>query len=1253
MVGKKSSSIAKVKSAAVASGSKSKGGKKKAGESAELPAKAAMDLEQALPSLGSFVDTINADTKMAEDALIGYARIDVIDMKESISFGRWNPRDLKVAEAQQILDSFQTNGMDRFKYQHAIPICVNLSDIVQDTYQPKSTPYVYEDALKLPLMQLKTPAAGGADPIIYAAGGRHRSWAIDRYISIINQQIKDLVGEIEAEPNEEESFKEAKYAEALGIRKLNGQWLVLLYDYKKAVANNDKLGMYLSRNDRTYNYREGAEEGLYQAMKQMLSAHQTFRNVSTARLRSSTSAYKQAALLGQDFIFKMLETILSGDSIHYINADFFTLKRLHQDLFSPYGGILAFVVSQLERRLKQCFTTEEIDVDEVKRVAALMEKPMESEDWQVGVAARQKLLTRMERAQFVPDALTDKIRDIVDQAFLDNLAPREVSANFGMREDPTWSMGFQRYYESIEGAITNFISAQSSHPSYDNVNNDVKMAWQTCLPKIELVLQTTGDLDEPNGYPFMSASVWKVFSSNLRMISNSITEVSSWYSPFVHWSILGKWQPGSASADMLRALCAHQELKKGSIKSAQGHLVYSLLSLYPALLRMERQLSDLDIPQRPKTAKELGKMFGLTEGGDVLGLGTQKSAAAEEVADADDDNEEEEEDDDDDDEEDADAALETAKLFQEEMTALVKGMKDGPGKGSRKGKEPQRLNPAQKNWPVDFTDHWVRPHDLATGTERYSLCCPLLKAHTLDWTSFDPKSNARDRRIVALMGMAEYSIILHYREPLLDDSLGGAAHIRAVLERLHFNQMVQNTGVPNPIAGEPNTLTWPDRIAFDSARACEATFNLDTERGMFCWVRKQQEQTQWVQAIVNLVQRCPAAWRDGWLEMDPKTRPALAPEVHEAVMELVKAMEGNAFAHRSLNWPEVRMNPNDREAPQYMLDEDALDIVYRGTEEDPPPIVRPIAERALKSRPYNAKFRPSTYSNEKVARHERQEMRFSRRRDIENQESAANELDRDSDDERSPTPPPPRQVPVHSADAPLTPATEFEADASRDQNPPSTTSNHQEGMDSVDDPSRRQTNTQLLSEGEDLRRSSRDALASEDSFSLLSNDDSVRHASRRQVETQLFSGRRADDATPSPLVLFTSFFVPHIPDEELDRSFLSSSAAVAAALTSSAPRVSSSSHYSAQTRSKRPPSGSVSSSGTISPPRNAVASATSARRHIPGTVHQRKKPRNDRDFDVDNTGAGSSSRTAAARDLGQVDEAGDVDENDFDMSQLG
>lgn len=108
---------------------------------------------------------------------------------------------------------------------------------------------------------------------------------------------------------------------------------------------DETVGLHLSTNQRLYSYAESAEEGIIQTFKMMRSQKKTWRDcVVVQGARTQSHGYKITTLLQQDYVWKLMETIVDIPSTHYVHSDIFKMSRLTSDLISEHGGVSRFIV---------------------------------------------------------------------------------------------------------------------------------------------------------------------------------------------------------------------------------------------------------------------------------------------------------------------------------------------------------------------------------------------------------------------------------------------------------------------------------------------------------------------------------------------------------------------------------------------------------------------------------------------------------------------------------------------------------------------------------------------------------------------------------------------------------------------------------------------------------------------------------------------------------------------------------------------
>lgn len=124
---------------------------------------------------------------------------------------------------------------------------------------------------------------------------------------------------------------------------------------------DEELGIHLSSNQRLYVYAETAEEGVIQTYKILTSAKQDWKSIPVVTgLRSTSNRYRINALLTQDFVWRLFQSLLGMTSTHYIHSDIFKISSLTTNLLSPHGGVSVTPAHEnvLKRKTHLCVITD-------------------------------------------------------------------------------------------------------------------------------------------------------------------------------------------------------------------------------------------------------------------------------------------------------------------------------------------------------------------------------------------------------------------------------------------------------------------------------------------------------------------------------------------------------------------------------------------------------------------------------------------------------------------------------------------------------------------------------------------------------------------------------------------------------------------------------------------------------------------------------------------------------------------------------
>ena len=205
---------------------------------------------KAVTGIDQYMKNFNSLQQKAQNALIGYARTDII--RRELVFGTYNQQQLNNVEKKTLLDSFNENGLDRFNVNHAIPLILSVASVDKSTVMKLSSimfENVKPDSSHLPLLRLRTDPPADANSIvnfkdllkILVVGGYHHCAALDEWITqrqvLVSRATKGL-REIQARekltkdaPTEEElNHAQEALDHAMGLVKMGRLWIVTLYD---------------------------------------------------------------------------------------------------------------------------------------------------------------------------------------------------------------------------------------------------------------------------------------------------------------------------------------------------------------------------------------------------------------------------------------------------------------------------------------------------------------------------------------------------------------------------------------------------------------------------------------------------------------------------------------------------------------------------------------------------------------------------------------------------------------------------------------------------------------------------------------------------------------------------------------------------------------------------------------------------------------------------------------------------------------
>ncbi|KAG6371987.1 hypothetical protein JVT61DRAFT_9005 [Boletus reticuloceps] len=565
----------------------------------------------------------------ARKAIIGYARVDVIEKKSEFKFGEWNTRRLETAQVSRLVQSFLTKGVDRFSMMKAIPLVVSLTDVKTKTYVTKYDPDM--DSMRdLPILELQDAAKGKQR--LLAAGGQHRVHAVVEWVKFMRKRHSESVRDrqtlekqnVEAvsstEIEQENNVRKAKRDTIEETLALGGQWIVVLYDAGKV---DKALGLHLAENESDHVYRQTPEEGLLHTFRTMNVNGETCMDVEPKE-GVKGAPRKCLELLSQDYVWELMKWI-EPMGLHMFNsrADM-KLHTFHNTMMGTGGGIIAYMVVQMERYVCQCFNDVKVDEKEVDRlIAEAVDK--ESPEGKKALDALFKIYVELEKTSnkmIGARGARYEIRQCMDDAFEQHLGSlTEVSVLFANQRSHRWQDALQNYLTEVIEELPKVIKTTELPVHEDDRAAIESLRW--CVAKVKILRHM---LARPasqiaNGLvPFMSRSVYTHMVTHLERIDQPLKEFCRWWDPLINMvTALGKyWVPGSESAAMVRAILCHRDIANTNRPMAVHRVIYVVWNDYGSFLNMGKQLVKVSVPPRISAQKKLLSLFGVNSQGDEL-----------------------------------------------------------------------------------------------------------------------------------------------------------------------------------------------------------------------------------------------------------------------------------------------------------------------------------------------------------------------------------------------------------------------------------------------------------------------------------------------------------------------------------------------------------------------------------------------------------------------------------------------------------
>ncbi|KAF8122102.1 hypothetical protein EV363DRAFT_1183630 [Boletus edulis] len=848
-----------------------------------------------ITGIDKYIDEFHDLEEKARGALIGYARTDIV--KRNLVFGKYNKRDLNQQEKRTLLESFNQNGLDRFRFNHVVPLIVDKTLLDETTVvKLSSLQDAKRDGTHLPILKLKgdeTVKNAGSDkevfgPQVVAAGGRHRRYALVEWLKqregtvaasasralneLKKRSVKGDDDDDDPMNNDQLETAEAHLIYIQSLLNMGGSWIVSIYDKEKIETHGDVIGLHLATNQRLYSYAESAEEGIIQTYLMMVSNDKKWTDCEVAvGLRTKSNGYKIASLLQQDYIWKLMETIVNINETHYVHSDIFKISRLTNNLLSEHGGLLAAVVIYLENRLRLCFNDVEWDDKKIKKAQQVL--AIQSSSQTAKEAANAQLIDYMHDLEFTTPAkgaINDELREQIDAIYKKTLGSGENWKCIGT-DAPVWKREYAIYVRNVVAAITTMSEKMLKDEASSVMSDEMKRVWKTCASKAKFVLEMKTYPQEPVLLPFMSVSVWHSLSQQFKRVPKTLTEISSWFSPLLYNQKIvgGKWKIGSATAEMFRALSAHPDIIENVMQMCLKICTWTLVNNFGTLMRMEEQMTHIEMPKRPESAKVV-KEYMLLEGEHKVSK-PWKPGQQMVVARLENDSDE---------------------SYLKKQLNLEAAVMDEAIKSAIKAQWEHRI-------PTVWLEPWYRQMNIPVmpGKDLYRTA-KLLNYHTGYWGPTTASSESRARRETISAAIAEYCTIFDYRVPLLSQDGSAAAFIRFALELALSFTVDEEKGRQGPVC---KWLTWPDSIEIDVEAASALSFDIVDENTRSLRIATRLRDQHSIQTVIDAVQSCSFAWPIPSNDDEPSTQSKsqpVKPDVASILENLVQTLVKSAYERR-------------------------------------------------------------------------------------------------------------------------------------------------------------------------------------------------------------------------------------------------------------------------------------------------------------------------------------------------------------------
>ncbi|KAG2029517.1 hypothetical protein BDR03DRAFT_1018283 [Suillus americanus] len=285
---------------------------------------------------------------------IGVAYINILKIKNSLLFGKYNDRPQEAREVNKLVASFKKEGILAMREATAIPIM--LSGARVKTGSSLAVNFDIPDAV--PQLQLKD-----VDDIVVSSG-QHRVAALKKYSEIVTEEMvrmeqrcDDITARKNLSPDHLTEFNRLRdqLDDLQGTIILMGKWGVIVYDEDSVLADGDMLAHHLCRNRSLHEYKETAEEVLSQILRLVQKAYNNaseHERVAAALRelwiqRDNTERQKNARLtkvLSYDLLILALALHLLPLGSHFRRRKEFQITWLANSIDVVMGMFIQFVM---------------------------------------------------------------------------------------------------------------------------------------------------------------------------------------------------------------------------------------------------------------------------------------------------------------------------------------------------------------------------------------------------------------------------------------------------------------------------------------------------------------------------------------------------------------------------------------------------------------------------------------------------------------------------------------------------------------------------------------------------------------------------------------------------------------------------------------------------------------------------------------------------------------------------------------------